>query len=171
MRTRNHKSQSAALPPSSPATAPPPSRKRLRKDPAEETAAYGTLLTSNDHSNIYALPVESAKEVTAAHLKQNTIGALELRKTLRKAQCTHLLASFLKNHTFGTPEEAGSNASALLMLSGEQLTAIHVVSTHRQDSFGTNILLQAKKLQRNLLVSAPPCGTSTCTRTLECASC
>ena len=161
MRTRNH--QSAALPPSSPATAAPPSRKRLRNDPAVvETTAYGTLLTSNDNSNIYALPVESAKEVTAAHLKQNTIGALELRKTLREAQCTYLLASFLKNHTFGTPEEAGSNASALLMLSGEQLTAIHVVSTHRQDSFGTNILLEAKKLQRNLLVSAPPCGTSTC---------
>ena len=162
MRTRNHKSQSAALPPSSPATAAPPSRKRLRKDPAEETAAYGTKLTSNDDSYICALPVQWAKQVTAAHLKQNAGGAPDLRKTLCEAQCTHLLASFMKNISFATPEEAGRNASALLMLHGEQLTAIHVVRDHRNASFGTNILLEAKKLQRNLLVSAPPCGTSTC---------
>ena len=167
MRTRNQ-SQSASPPPSSPVTAAPPSRKRRRDKSPQATAAYGIKLTSNDDSDIFALPVDAAKSVVAAYLRNNKeIHPPALKTAIRAAECTQLLATVIKGQTIATPEDAGMKASALLMLKGEQIAAIHVVSAHRDAFFGTALLSEAKKLQRHLVVSAAPCGTSAHARERE----
>ena len=125
-------------------------------------------MTSTDSTQILALPVDAAKSVVAAYLQNNKeIHPPALKTAIRAAECTQLLAIFIKGQNIATPEDAGMKASALLMLKGEQIAAIHVVSAHRDAFFGTDLLSGAKKLQHHLVVSAAPCGTSAHARERE----